>query len=62
MRSSSGRSSSTSTASTQPSRRLNTTRAEREAAKDRSALLEAQGDDANNANEKIVEIRKTVSG
>ena len=32
--------------------------AEREAAKDRSALLEAQGDDANDADEKIVEIRK----
>ncbi len=42
--------------------KADTTRAEREAAKDRSALLEAQGDDANNANEKIVEIRKTVSG
>ena len=37
-------------------------RAVREAAKDRSALLAAQGDDANDANEKIVEIRKTVSG
>ncbi|MDW3216651.1 MAG: flavodoxin-dependent (E)-4-hydroxy-3-methylbut-2-enyl-diphosphate synthase [Ilumatobacteraceae bacterium] len=36
--------------------------AEREAARDRSALLEAQGDDANAAGEKIVEIRKTVSG
>ena len=36
--------------------------AEREAARDRSALLEAQGDDANDANEKIVEIRKKVSG
>ena len=36
--------------------------AEREAARDRSALLEAQGDDANDAGEKIVEIRKKVSG
>jgi (E)-4-hydroxy-3-methylbut-2-enyl-diphosphate synthase len=36
--------------------------AEREAARDRSALLEAQGDDANDANEKIVEIRKRMSG
>ena len=36
--------------------------AEREAARDRSALLETQGDDANHADEKIVEIRKTVSG
>ena len=36
--------------------------AEREAARDRSALLEAQGDDANDAAGKIVEIRRTVSG
>ena len=36
------------------------TATERAAATDRSALLEAQGDDANQANEKIVEIRKTV--
>ena len=36
--------------------------AEREAARDRSALLETQGDDANHADEKIVEIRKTVLG
>ena len=35
--------------------------AEREAARDRSALLEVQGADANHAAEKIVEIRKTVS-
>jgi (E)-4-hydroxy-3-methylbut-2-enyl-diphosphate synthase len=35
--------------------------AEREAARDRSALLEAQGDDANATDEKIVEIRKTIS-
>jgi (E)-4-hydroxy-3-methylbut-2-enyl-diphosphate synthase len=40
--------------------KADTARAEREAAKDRSALLEAQGDDANQASEKIVEIRKTV--
>lgn len=33
-------------------------KAAREAEKDRAQLLEAQGDDANNANEKIVEIRK----
>lgn len=35
--------------------------AEREAAKDRSALLDARGDDANHTNEKIVEIRKTIN-
>jgi (E)-4-hydroxy-3-methylbut-2-enyl-diphosphate synthase len=35
--------------------------AEREAAKDRSALLDAKGDDANHTNEKIVEIRKTIN-
>ena len=40
--------------------KADTAKAEREAAKDRSALLEAQGDDANQSNEKIVEIRKTV--
>jgi (E)-4-hydroxy-3-methylbut-2-enyl-diphosphate synthase len=33
-------------------------KAAREAEKDRAKLLEEQGDDANNANEKIVEIRK----
>jgi (E)-4-hydroxy-3-methylbut-2-enyl-diphosphate synthase len=42
--------------------RVDTTVAEREAARDRSALLESQGDDANDAKEKIVEIRKKVSG
>jgi (E)-4-hydroxy-3-methylbut-2-enyl-diphosphate synthase len=42
--------------------KADTALAEREAAKDRSALLEAQGDDANDAGQKIVEIRKTVSG
>ena len=35
--------------------------AEREAARDRTTLLETQGADANHAAEKIVEIRKTVS-
>jgi len=39
--------------------RADTARAEREAAKDRSALLADQGDDANDAAAKIVEIRKT---
>jgi len=38
--------------------RVDTTIAEREAAKDRSMLLEAQGDDANHSQERIVEIRK----
>ena len=42
--------------------RVDTALAEREAAKDRARLLEAKGDDANNATERIVEIRKTVSG
>jgi len=42
--------------------RADTTVAEREAARDRSALLESQGDDANRAGEKIVEIRKKVAG
>ena len=41
--------------------KADTARAEREAAKDRNALLEAQGADANHASERIVEIRKTVS-
>ncbi|MET0323977.1 MAG: flavodoxin-dependent (E)-4-hydroxy-3-methylbut-2-enyl-diphosphate synthase [Ilumatobacteraceae bacterium] len=40
--------------------RVDTALAEREAAKDRNALLQAQGADANHATEKIVEIRKTV--
>jgi len=40
--------------------RADTTRAEREAARDRSALLQSQGTDVNHADEKIVEIRKTV--
>jgi len=38
--------------------RADTAKAEREAARDRSALLEAKGDDANHAQERIVEIRK----
>ncbi|MFV0308221.1 MAG: flavodoxin-dependent (E)-4-hydroxy-3-methylbut-2-enyl-diphosphate synthase [Desertimonas sp.] len=42
--------------------RADTERAEREAAKDRAALLDAKGDDANHAAERIVEIRKTVTG
>ncbi len=40
--------------------RADTARAEREAGKDRSALLDAKGDDANHSNERIVEIRKTA--
>jgi (E)-4-hydroxy-3-methylbut-2-enyl-diphosphate synthase len=40
--------------------KADTARAEREAAKDRSDLLVAKGDDANHATERIVEIRKTV--
>ena len=42
--------------------RADTERAEREANKDRSALLQEQGDDANRSQERIVEIRKTASG
>ncbi|MEO6570401.1 MAG: flavodoxin-dependent (E)-4-hydroxy-3-methylbut-2-enyl-diphosphate synthase, partial [Ilumatobacteraceae bacterium] len=42
--------------------RADTALAEREAAKDRSALLESQGDDANHADEKIVEIRRKIAG
>ncbi len=42
--------------------RADTTRAEREAAKDRGDLLDAKGDDVNRARDKIVEIRKTVQG
>jgi (E)-4-hydroxy-3-methylbut-2-enyl-diphosphate synthase len=41
--------------------RVDTALAEREAAKDRNALLEEKGADANHSNEKIVEIRKTIS-
>ncbi|MEY3576084.1 MAG: 4-hydroxy-3-methylbut-2-en-yl diphosphate synthase [Actinomycetota bacterium] len=42
--------------------RVDTTIAEREAARDRSALLDEQGSDANHSAEKIVEIRRTVEG
>jgi (E)-4-hydroxy-3-methylbut-2-enyl-diphosphate synthase len=41
--------------------RADTVVAEREASRDRNALLASQGDDANHAAAKIVEIRKTVS-
>jgi (E)-4-hydroxy-3-methylbut-2-enyl-diphosphate synthase len=41
--------------------RADTAKAEREAARDRSLLLEAKGADVNHAAEKIVEIRRTVS-
>jgi (E)-4-hydroxy-3-methylbut-2-enyl-diphosphate synthase len=40
--------------------KADTSRAEREAARDRSALLDSQGADVNRAAEKIVEIRKTT--
>ncbi|MFM2071617.1 MAG: 4-hydroxy-3-methylbut-2-en-yl diphosphate synthase [Actinomycetota bacterium] len=40
--------------------RADVAKAEREARLDRTKLLADQGDDANHANEKIVEIRKTV--
>lgn len=40
--------------------RADTARAEREANKDRSALLDEKGADANNSTEKIVEIRRTA--
>ena len=40
--------------------RVDTTIAEREAARDRSALLDEQGSDANRSAQKIVEIRRTV--
>jgi (E)-4-hydroxy-3-methylbut-2-enyl-diphosphate synthase len=42
--------------------RVDTALAEREATKDRNALLQEKGDDANHSTEKIVEIRKTISG
>ncbi|MEG3599998.1 MAG: flavodoxin-dependent (E)-4-hydroxy-3-methylbut-2-enyl-diphosphate synthase [Actinomycetota bacterium] len=41
--------------------RADTARAEREAEKDRSMLLAEQGDDANNATERIVEIGRRLS-
>jgi (E)-4-hydroxy-3-methylbut-2-enyl-diphosphate synthase len=40
--------------------RVDTALAEREAAKDRAQLLDEKGSDANNASEKIVEIRRKV--
>jgi (E)-4-hydroxy-3-methylbut-2-enyl-diphosphate synthase len=40
--------------------RVDTALAEREAARDRSQLLNEKGEDANHAGEKIIEIRKTV--
>ncbi len=40
--------------------RADTARAEREANKDRSALLDEKGDDANRSTERIVEIRRKV--
>ena len=42
--------------------RADVVKAEREARRDRSALLETQGDDANHTAERIVEIRKKVAG
>lgn len=42
--------------------RVDTALAEREAAKDRKALLQEQGDDVNHAQDRIVEIRKKVAG
>jgi (E)-4-hydroxy-3-methylbut-2-enyl-diphosphate synthase len=42
--------------------RVDTALAEREATKDRNMLLKEHGDDVNHADEKIVEIRKKVSG
>ncbi|MDA3003869.1 MAG: flavodoxin-dependent (E)-4-hydroxy-3-methylbut-2-enyl-diphosphate synthase [Actinomycetota bacterium] len=42
-------------------KRVDTTIAEREAAKDRNAALAEKGDDANHDQERIVEIRRTVS-
>jgi (E)-4-hydroxy-3-methylbut-2-enyl-diphosphate synthase len=41
--------------------RVDLVKAAREAEKDRAALLDAKGDDANAAGEKIVEIRRTTS-
>jgi len=42
--------------------RADTKLAEREAARDRNALLDEQGADANHAAERIVEIRRTIDG
>jgi (E)-4-hydroxy-3-methylbut-2-enyl-diphosphate synthase len=41
--------------------RADTALAEREAARDRSQLIDEKGDDANHSAEKIVEIRKTIN-
>ncbi|CAB4609233.1 unannotated protein [freshwater metagenome] len=41
--------------------RADTALAEREAARDRSQLMDEKGDDANHSAEKIVEIRKTIN-
>ena len=41
--------------------RADTSIAEREAQRDRAALLASQGDDANRSAERIVEIRQAVS-
>ena len=41
--------------------RVDTALAEREATKDRNALLQSQGDDVNHAHDRIVEIRKKVA-
>jgi (E)-4-hydroxy-3-methylbut-2-enyl-diphosphate synthase len=41
--------------------RADTKLAEREAARDRSQLLDEQGADANDADSRIVEIRKTIA-
>jgi (E)-4-hydroxy-3-methylbut-2-enyl-diphosphate synthase len=40
--------------------RVDTALAEREAAKDRNALLAEKGEDANHAEDRIVEIRKKI--
>ena len=42
--------------------RADVVKAEREARRDRSALIETQGDDVNHATERIVEIRKRIDG
>jgi (E)-4-hydroxy-3-methylbut-2-enyl-diphosphate synthase len=42
--------------------RADTAKAEREAAKDRSQLLDAKGDDVNQSGERIVNIRERVTG
>ncbi|MGA0862643.1 MAG: flavodoxin-dependent (E)-4-hydroxy-3-methylbut-2-enyl-diphosphate synthase [Ilumatobacteraceae bacterium] len=42
--------------------RADTARAEREAQRDRAQLLDDKGDDANNSEDRIVEIRRTVGG